>query len=208
MSRKKRSKSAVPKRTPKARRGGPEKAGSKRLPKARWIGTIAIAAIAVIAVAVGLEYIANWQAAKAATDDTQGEVIKGGALRAVHEMKNGPPVPFLPVGQPQPEIEVPTAVHDFGRISPRAVVTHTFLIRNVGAVPLTISRAFTTCGCTTAVVSARVIPPGKAASVELRFDAGFHDTRGQQVKRGLVIESNDRRNWKTTVWTRASIRRS
>ena len=209
MSRKKRSRLAGSRRKPKARPRGPTRAASpKRTPMPRWIGAIAVVAFAAIALAVGRAYVADSQVASVIEDDAQGEIVDSAPFRAIHEMRSGPRVPFLPADEPQPKIEVPTAEHDFGSISPKAVVTHTFLIRNVGAALLTISRAFTTCGCTTAEISARVIPPGKAAYVKLRFDAGFHDTRGKQVKRGLVIESNDRSNWKTTVWTRASIRRS
>ena len=53
--------------------------------------------------------------------------------------------------------------------------------------------------------TARVIPPGKAALVTLVFDAGFHDVRGQTVKRGIIIENNDRGKSKAEIWTRASV---
>jgi len=69
---------------------------------------------------------------------------------------------------------------------------------------LTISRAFTTCGCTTAEITARVIPPKKVALARVRVDMGYHDTRGQDVRRGLIIESNDREDQRTEVWVHAS----
>ena len=49
------------------------------------------------------------------------------------------------------------------------------------------------------------IPPGKLAVVSVRFDAGFHDTRGQTVRRGIIIENNDRRNSKAELWVKASV---
>jgi len=126
-------------------------------------------------------------------------------FRAVHEMGGSPPIRFLPKDQPQPKIVLPATYHDFGLIGARAVVEHRFMVRNDGEGPLTISRAYTTCGCTTAEFTARVIPPGKIALVTLIFNAGFHDTRGQVVKRGIIIESNDRGNSKTEFWARASV---
>jgi hypothetical protein len=86
------------------------------------------------------------------------------------------------------------------------VVEHEFIIRNVGEAPLTISRAYTTCGCTTAEVSARVIQPGQVATVRLIFDAGFHDTAGQTVRRGLIIENNDPNQSEAEIWTQAAVR--
>jgi hypothetical protein len=56
--------------------------------------------------------------------------------------------------------------------------------------------------------SARIIPPGKAALITLIFDAGFHDVRGQVVKRGIVIENNDRKSSKAEIWVRAAVARS
>ena len=84
-------------------------------------------------------------------------------------------------------------------------MTYTFLVRNNGDAPLTISRAYTTCGCTTAEVSADIIPPGKAVSVELRLDAGFHDSAGQTVRRGVILENNDPDQPQTELWVQAEV---
>jgi hypothetical protein len=136
---------------------------------------------------------------------TRDEVVYGEPIHAVHEMKPGPRIPFLPLIEPQPSIAIPTSSYDLGHVGAKAVVKRKFIIRNTGEAPLTISRAYTTCGCTTAHLTARVIPPGKVALVTLTFDAGFHDTRGKRVERGLIIESNDRRNSKSELWVRAAV---
>ncbi len=138
---------------------------------------------------------------------TRDEVVNGQPIHAVHEMESGPRIPFLPLDQPQPSIEAPINLYDLGNLGPKDVVKRKFIIRNTGKAPLIISRAFTTCGCTTAHLTARVVPPGKVAVVTLTFDAGFHDARGKRVQRGLIIESNDRRRPITELWVRAEIDR-
>jgi len=134
------------------------------------------------------------------------DLVYGDPISAIHEMGPSPGVRFPPKDQPQPRIVVPAGIHDFGFLGPKDVVTKAFVIRNSGKAPLVISRAYTTCGCTTAEITARVIPPGKAVLATLKFDAGFHDARGKYVQRGLIIESNDSRLWKAEIWTRAAIR--
>lgn len=125
---------------------------------------------------------------------------------AGHEMGDGPAIPFLPKDGPQPKIAISERLYQFGSIGPRDVVHHTFAIRNEGDAPLTISRAYTTCGCTRAEFSASVIPPGKVAEVTIVFDAGFHDSRGQTVSRGIIIENNDPQQSQAEIWVRASVR--
>lgn len=134
------------------------------------------------------------------------DVVRGEAFVAVHEMGAGPPIPFLPASGPQPSIATSEDFIDVGSVGPNEVVRLEFAIANTGQAPLTISRAFTTCGCTTAEISSTVIPPGKVAEVELVFDAGFHDTRGQVVRRGLIIENNDPKHSTQEIWIQASVR--
>jgi hypothetical protein len=135
-----------------------------------------------------------------------GDVAHERPILAVHEMSEGRPIPFLPRNQTQPKIEVPEKSFNFGLVGPYDVVEKEFIIRNTGEAPLTISRAYTTCGCTTAEISASVIPPGKVATVKLIFDAGYHDTSGQTVRRGLIIENNDPQRSQTEIWVQASVR--
>jgi hypothetical protein len=132
-------------------------------------------------------------------------VTKAQPILAVHDMREGPPIPFIPRNQPQPNIQVPESSYDFGTIGPQDVVEREFIIRNTGDAPLTISRAYTTCGCTTAEISANVIPPGKVATIKVVFDAGFHDTAGQTVRRGLIIENNDPEQSQAEIWVQATV---
>ena len=149
-------------------------------------------------------YIQQGQDAEAAMEYTAADVAHERPFVAEHEMGEGPPIPFLS-GSEQPEILVPETSYDFGRIGPQDVVERTFVVRNNGDAPLTISRAYTTCGCTTAEFSASVIPPGKVATVKVLFDAGYHDTAGQTVRRGIIIENNDPNQSQAEIWVQAAV---
>lgn len=167
--------------------------------------TLLLAASTAVALAATGTYFAFADGQQAVTYAAE-DVARAEPFTATHQMDAGKPsIEFLPDDQPQPRIRIPEESYDFGWIGPTAVVERTFVIRNEGEAPLTISRAYTTCGCTVAEISSRVIPPGKVALATVRFDAGFHDTRGQRVQRGLIIESNDRTSSEAEIWINASV---
>ncbi|MCL4806091.1 MAG: DUF1573 domain-containing protein [Anaerolineae bacterium] len=134
-----------------------------------------------------------------------GDIATEKPIKARHDMGEGPPIPFLPKDGPQPSISLSEWSYDFGKIGPTDIVQRTFVIRNDGEAPLTISRAYTTCGCTTAKISASVIPPGKVAIVEIVFDAGFHGITGQTVRRGVIIENNDPDSPQAEFWVQVAV---
>ncbi|MDW7754529.1 MAG: DUF1573 domain-containing protein [Brevefilum sp.] len=146
--------------------------------------------------------------AKISRDFDPEDIVHDQPLFAVHEMSVFDPdtIPFLPKDGPQPKIAFSENEHNFGVIGLKDVVTKEFIIANQGDAPLTIVNAYTTCGCTTVEISASLIPPGKGALAKLVFDAGFHDSGGLTVKRGLIIESNDPAFPKSEIWTQATVR--
>jgi hypothetical protein len=151
-------------------------------------------------------YWSRSQATRTALAYEPQDVATEKPIQAIHEMGEGPAIPFLPKDGLQPRISLSERFYDFGQIGSTDVVQRTFVIRNNGDAPLTISRAYTTCGCTTAEISASVIPPGKVATVKLIFDAGFHETAGQTVRRGLIIENNDPGQPQAEIWVQAAVR--
>lgn len=147
------------------------------------------------------------QPVKAASNFTAEDIVYGEPLHAIHEMtgSSSGTISFLPKDGPQPRIAVSEDFFSFGSIGATAIVEHDFVIQNLGEAPLTINRAYTTCGCTTADFTATVIPPGKVVVMNLILDAGYHDVRGQTVRRGVIIESNDPDNPEIELWTQASV---
>lgn len=183
-----------------------KKSARKKSNNSTWL-MLTLLVVGVTLLGVGLvSYLTAPPSANASSEYSPEDVVNDQPVLAVHEMGEGPAIPFLPASQSQPKIQIPEKNFNFGMIGPQDVVEREFIIRNVGEAPLTISRAYTTCGCTTAEISATVIPPGKVATVRLIFDAGFHDASGQTVRRGLIIENNDPQQSQAEIWVQASVR--
>lgn len=61
-------------------------------------------------------------------------------------------------------------VYDFQKVTQGKTVVHTFSFRNTGDAPGTIARVSSSCGCTVANVSEKVIRPGKSGTIKATFD--------------------------------------
>lgn len=112
-----------------------------------------------------------------------------------HDMANLPdpnqPGRTVSPDQPQPNADVPIAEYDFGTIpAGPGNVSQVYYIQNTGTEPLEISNVTTSCGCTRALLSSSVIPPGTRADLTAIFDPDYHDTEGP-VKRVIWLETND-----------------
>lgn len=136
------------------------------------------------------------------------EAVYGEPIHATHEMTGSQVsnIAFYPSSQPQPKIQATHQFYDLGDIGAEEVVVHQIAVKNIGDAPLIISRAYTTCGCTTAHIGASELQPGEATMVTVTLDAGYHDVRGQTVRRGVIIENNDPNNAEFTFWMEASVR--
>ncbi len=170
--------------------------------------TIIVVGLIIITLGAVIIWSSSDRTASAKLDYTSDQVVHDKPLHAVHETEasNLASMPFLAKGEPQPKINVQVIYYNFGSIGPTDVVNYDFVIANTGNAPLNISRAYTTCGCTTADFTATVIPPGKVSIMTLTFDAGVHETRGKTVRRGVFIENNDPQNPQMEIWIQASVR--
>jgi len=184
------------------------RAPSRQRPRRHGLPAILTLALGALLMGVSWYLIVRPGSTQAGFTYSPADVVYAQPLHASHE--TGPssvnPITFPPKDGPQPKILVLEDFHNFGSIGPGKVVTHDFVIANQGEAPLIISRAYTTCGCTTADFSATVIPPGKVSLITLRLDAGFHDVSGQTVRRGVIIENNDPKNPQVELWVQASVR--
>ncbi len=81
--------------------------------------------------------------------------------------------------------------HDFGKVKQGDVVSHEFVFKNDGAVPLIVDKVETTCGCTAALVSEKKIDPGKDGKIKTTFDTRGYSGR---LSRYIYLVSNDGEN--------------
>lgn len=182
----------------------------KRRKQRRILPAILFVALGIGLIGATWYLLADRTSAQTGFEVNSEDVVYDQSLTAIHEMEppNLASIPFLPKDGPQPKIALSEDFFNLGSIGPTDVVTHDFSITNLGEAPLTINRAYTTCGCTTADFTATVIPPGKVSVVTMRLDAGFHDVRGQTVRRGIIIENNDPKNPQVEIWAQATVRRT
>ena len=107
----------------------------------------------------------------------------------------------------QPRMALSSNFYDFGALrSGSPPVRRDFYIINHGSAPLVIRQAMTTCGCTTARLSAATAPPGTAIRVTVIFDPAYHNLSGQTVRRGLILLTNDPDRPEADIWVQASLR--
>jgi hypothetical protein len=97
-------------------------------------------------------------------------------------------LPALAVSAEGPKLVVEDADFHFGQVYQGSKVEHTFRFRNAGGAPLVIDNVRSSCGCTAALVSATVIPPGGAGEVRATFDSGRF--RGP-VEKTIYLHVND-----------------
>ena len=87
-----------------------------------------------------------------------------------------------------PRIVFGEPAFDFGKVEQGEQVTHMFRFTNQGGQDLRIESVKTSCGCTAAMISAEVIPPGQEGTISATFDTTHFS--GEKAK-GITVYSND-----------------
>jgi len=90
-----------------------------------------------------------------------------------------------------PELADKNYTYDFGDIGPEEKVEKTFTIKNIGTKDLVIQDVSSSCGCTAALISEDVIPPGGEAQLLVTYDPRVNKDKGTFVTRKVRIRSND-----------------
>lgn len=180
----------------------------KRQERKKSIFVYVLGALGLLALFALMYYVPKEAITRETFEYQDGEIVYGEPIHAVHEMDGSQlaAIPFFPKGSPQPKIQATHLFYDLGSIGAQEVVTHQIAVKNVGEAPLIITRAYTTCGCTTADFTASTLQPGEISLVTVTLDTGFHDVRGQTVQRGVVIENNDPSSPELTFWMQAKVR--
>lgn len=78
-------------------------------------------------------------------------------------------------------------VFDFGETTEGSIINHTFEFTNTGKVPLIITDARSTCGCTVPTWPKKPIPPGESEDLKVRFDT---KNKLKDQKKFITITAN------------------
>lgn len=150
----------------------------------------AIAILLTISGLGGLLYLASQGGPSTSSESSGSQLPTAGPIHAIHEAPSRASLTGSLAQGPPPDIEVSTTYYDFGSVHPSEEVIQEFIVRNLGQGDLVVTSFYTSCPCTTADLSAGIIPPGDQATLTIYFDPDFHEVVGE-VERGVVIESND-----------------
>ncbi|MGL4629667.1 MAG: DUF1573 domain-containing protein [Leadbetterella sp.] len=78
-------------------------------------------------------------------------------------------------------------LHDFGKVKEAGVITTEFTVTNTGNVPVVISAANASCGCTTPEYSKDPILPGAKSKIKVGFNT---DGRPGNFDKTVTVVSN------------------
>ncbi len=92
---------------------------------------------------------------------------------------------------------------DFGTVDQLQQVHHALTLSNEGDAPLRILKVETSCGCTVAVPSDSIVPPGRQVTLDVAFST--RDYEGPQEK-DIVLKTNDPAEPKIVIPVRADVR--
>ena len=84
-----------------------------------------------------------------------------------------------------PQLTFEKPVFDFQKAEQGTTVTNSFKFRNTGNEPATIERVSSSCGCTVANITVRVVQPGKTGEIKASFDSS--DFSGPVTKEIFVF---------------------
>jgi hypothetical protein len=87
-----------------------------------------------------------------------------------------------------PAVNVPQPAHDFGAILQGEIVRHRFAFSNTGDAPLNVEKVSSSCGCTAALASAKVLAPGESGEIQASFDSARF--RGA-INKTVYLYTND-----------------
>lgn len=102
-----------------------------------------------------------------------------------------------------PQVVFDQPVYDFGTVEQGQKVTHLFRFHNHGGRDLRVESLKTSCGCTAAVISDTLIPPGGQGTISATFDTS--QFLGEK-KKTVVVHTNDPERAATTLTLQGEIR--
>ena len=114
-----------------------------------------------------------------------------GTEKVIEEIQSNDVADFIrmPISANEPvdkemvaKMEFEETVYDFGSVKQGTKVNHTYKFTNSGKVPLIITDARSTCGCTVPTFPKTPIAPGKSGKIKVVFDTtNFSERQGKPI---------------------------
>ncbi|HSJ53784.1 MAG TPA: DUF1573 domain-containing protein [Anaerolineae bacterium] len=102
-------------------------------------------------------------------------------------------------------IELSATEFDFGTVPNTGPVSRAFQVRNAGSGPLRIDGASTSCGCTTAEITAGELAPGASTPLTVTYDPLAHDGALGEFLRIVYVRSDDPETPEATLTIRVRV---
>ena len=96
--------------------------------------------------------------------------------------------------KPGPVMEIEPKQHDFGGVKQDQKLVHEFTVNNVGTEDLEILRISTSCGCTAAILTGRIVKPGESTTLKVVLETRQY--KGV-IDKSVSVASNDRERVRT-----------
>ncbi|MEO1261637.1 MAG: DUF1573 domain-containing protein [Bacteroidota bacterium] len=85
------------------------------------------------------------------------------------------------------KMEFTKMIHDFGEVKEGQIVKHAFEFTNTGKIPLVISDAHSTCGCTVPEWPENPVPPGASGRINVEFNT---KSKTNNQEKPVIITAN------------------
>lgn len=98
-------------------------------------------------------------------------------------------------------IRIQPSEYEFGVIRKEGgIVETTFSLSNEGNKEVRIEEVSTSCGCTTARLPKKIIPPGEAVIMEVAFDPNFHKEPEGRFSRTIFLQTSEGIELETKIY--------
>lgn len=128
---------------------------------------------------------------------SQIRILSGGFTHWVEDgqdIEKGEPEPSpeASIAASQASLVVEPESHDLGMVRKiDGIVKTSFVVSNISAEAVSITEITTSCGCTTAEIDEKIIPPGTKRNLTVYFDPDFHKEPEGKFSRTVFLQTSD-----------------
>ncbi len=103
----------------------------------------------------------------------------------------------------RPAVVIKERTYNFGMVDPHATISHSFIIRNEGVLPLQLNVRETSCKCTVGEVGNNLVPAGEQTTITMTWNTGYQADEYEQT---ALIQTNDPLNEQIELKVKGEVR--